>query len=256
MHDAVHVGLVLALFALPVRLGAQQAPEPPPKADRWKVSAELSYTDQSGNKVLRLLTGGLNISHLEKDRFKLESSLQSRYGKSDGEVVARNHYGSLIFDLHPNDPWSPFLYANAERDPFKRLDLRLSSGAGAKYTPYRADKGGGELSLSLALLHSYEDLRPSDREPFPDSRNRARWSLRFRGGEEIRSGINVQQTSFFQPTWGEMADYLLRSQTGMKVLLTERLALSVEYQLNRNSRPPVGVEPEDRLFKTGLIIDF
>ena len=53
-----------------------------------------------------------------------------------------------------------------------------------------------------------------------------------------------------------MADYLLRSETEAKVLLTERLALSLGYQLNRTARPPEGVEPDDRLFKTGLIIDF
>jgi putative salt-induced outer membrane protein YdiY len=53
-----------------------------------------------------------------------------------------------------------------------------------------------------------------------------------------------------------MADYLLRSDTGLKVMLTERLALSVDYQLKRDARPPVGVEPDDRLLTTGLIIDF
>jgi hypothetical protein len=40
------------------------------------------------------------------------------------------------------------------------------------------------------------------------------------------------------------------------VLLTRRLALSVGYQLSRNNRPPDGVEPDDRLLKTGFIIDF
>src|SRR5690606_1474453 len=101
-------------------------------ADRWKISAEMSFTDQSGNKVLRLLTGGLRLSHLEESEFKLDASLQSRYGKSDGEVVARNHYASVSFDHHPQNPWSPFVSLEAERDEFKRLDLRLSGGAGAK----------------------------------------------------------------------------------------------------------------------------
>jgi putative salt-induced outer membrane protein YdiY len=53
-----------------------------------------------------------------------------------------------------------------------------------------------------------------------------------------------------------MADYLLRSDTGVRVLLTERLAFSVEYQIKRDSRPPAGIAPNDRLLTTGLIIDF
>jgi putative salt-induced outer membrane protein YdiY len=84
----------------------------------------------------------------------------------------------------------------------------------------------------------------------------ARWSLRGRTSHEIRDGVTVRHTIFYQPIWGNLADYLLRSDTGLKVLLTERLALSVEYQLKRDARPPDEVEPNDRLLTTGIIIDF
>lgn len=228
--------------------------ERPP--DRWKVSAEFSYTDQSGNKVLRLLSGGLSVSHREKEAFELEGSVESRYGRSGGEVVARNDFGSLSVDLQPNRSWSPFLFFTAERDPLKRLAARFNGGAGAKYTPYRGG-GNDEVSLSLALLYSYEDVSATEEFPAltPASRS-ARWSLRGRASRELRPGISLQHTSFYQPIVDEVANYLLRSETGAKVLLMERLALSIGYQLNRTSQPPEGVEPEDRLFKTGLIIDF
>ncbi|MQA89592.1 MAG: DUF481 domain-containing protein [Gemmatimonas sp.] len=68
--------------------------------------------------------------------------------------------------------------------------------------------------------------------------------------------FTLQHTTFYQPLWDDVASYLLRSDTGVKILLTERLALSVDYQLTRDARPPQGVEPNDRLFKTGLIIAF
>lgn len=235
---------------------AQEAaapPPPPPAPDRWKAAAELSFTDQSGNRDLRLFTGGFNISHREKEAFELEASVQSRYGRSDGEVVARNDFGSLSFDLHPRDVWSPFLFVTGERDPFKRLDLRFHGGAGAKYTPFAT---GNEVSISLALLYSFEDLRGTEADPAPSNRELARWSLRVRGGREIGDAVELRHSTFYQPNWDQMADYLLRSETGAKVLLTERLALSVSYALNRNGRPPEGVAPEDRLLKTGFIIDF
>lgn len=236
---------------LPSPAGAQTAQD----ADRWNLAAELSFTDQSGNRVLRLLTTGFNLSHTQRDEFRLDASVQSRYGKSEGEVVARNHYASLAFDLHPQRSWSPFLFADAERDPFKRLDARVSGGAGAKYTLYRAE-GADELSASLALLYSFENLGATAEEPDLRHRHHARWSLRVRGGREIGDGVSVQHLTFYQPVWDQVADYLLRSETGIKALLTERLALSVEYQFNRTARPPSGVEPDDRLLKTGLIINF
>lgn len=240
------------LAGLPSPVPAQQAPE---DRDRWQVGAEISYTDQSGNNDLRLFTAGLELSHLERDDFRLDASVHSRYGRSEGELVARNHYASLAFDLHPQNDWSPFVFADAERDPFKRLDARLSSGAGAKYTFVHRD-GANEMSASLALLYAFENLARSEAEPDPPDRHRARWSLRLRGGRELRTGMTFQHLTFYQPLWDEVADYLLRSETGFTALLTERLALSVEYQFDRTARPPSDVEPDDRLLKTGLIINF
>jgi Protein of unknown function, DUF481 len=248
---------VVVVAVLALRPGAAAAQEEEESGrDRWKVSAEMSYTDQSGNRVLRLLTGGVKLSHLEQEDFRLEAALQSRYGKSEGEVVARNHYASVSFDLHPLQPWSPFLFADVQRDEFKRLDIRLSGGAGAKYTFYRPEDGSDEVSLSLAVLYSYEDIRATETDPFPRQARLARWSLRARGSREIRPGITLQHVSFYQPVWDRMADYLLRTETEARVLLTERLALSVAYELNRTARPPEGVGPDDRLFRTGFIIDF
>jgi hypothetical protein len=252
---------LLALLAAPLS-GPPEAAAQESRGERWKMSAEFSFTDQSGNRALRLLTGGLNLSHLRRQDFRLDSSLRSRYGRSEGDLVALNHQGTLALDLQPTATWSPFLFMDAERDELKRLDLRLSTGAGAKHTFRRTETGTGETSLSLALLHAYERIGPADAAAgaLPVDRveitHAARWSLRGRTSHELRDGVTFRHTTFYQPVWDELADYLLRSDTGFKILLTERLALSIEYQLKRNARPPAGIEPTDRLLTTGLIIDF
>jgi hypothetical protein len=229
--------------------------------DPWRVSAEFSLTDQSGNRQLRLLTGGLNATHLQRESFRFDAGFRSRYGRSEGELVALNHQGSLAFDLRPRSTWSPFVLFDAERDQFRRLGLRLSSGAGAKYTLHRAEEGPDEASISLALLHAYERIqRDATGDPEVDAAplrtHTARWSLRARTTRQVREGVTFRHTTFYQPVWDQVADYLLRSDTSIRVLLTERLALSVEYQLKRDARPPEGVAPNDRLLTTGLIIDF
>jgi hypothetical protein len=243
--------LVLAHLAAPP-VDAQVAEN----SDRWKISAELSYTDQSGTRDLRLFTGGLKLSHLQKEAFQLDASLQSRYGKSERDVIARNHYGALAFDLQPQSTWSPFLFADAENDPIKRLQLRTAGGAGAKYTPVRGPSGESEASVSLALLASYQKLLPTVDDPEPGTQGLARWSLRVRGRREVQPGTSVSHVTFYQPVWDELADYLLRSESAIKVLLMERLALSVAYELSRTSLPPAGVAPGDRILKTGIIINF
>ncbi len=250
------------VVSTPLNAQAEGQTRPP---DRWKVSAELSFTDQSGNRVLRLLTGGFSVSHLQRDRYRLDGSIQSRYGRAEGELVTLSHTASFAFDFRPNSPWSPFMFADAERDEFKRLDMRLSTGAGAKHTFRRSADGSLETSLSAALLHSFEQTAPRFRtspqspllpKPSPSRSHSARWSFRGRTSHQLRDGITLRHTTMYQPVWGELADYLLRSDTGLKILLTERLALSIDYQFKRDSRPPEDVGPNDRLLTTGLIIDF
>jgi putative salt-induced outer membrane protein YdiY len=249
--------LVLLLLLGAAAIGtasAQQNPDGPPPR-RWKASAELSYTDQSGNRTLRVLTGGFKASHLQKDLFRLDANLQSRYGEGDEGVLARNHYGSLAFDLRPAQRLSPFVFVDAEHDRFRRLDLRLSSGAGARYVVYRVPDSVDEASVSLALLVSHENRIPTASAP-RETRTIGRASLRVKGTQDLPSGVRLQHTSFYQPMVERMADYLLRSETGARVTLVERLALSVVYQYNRTSLPPEGVTPDERLLRTGIIFDF
>jgi hypothetical protein len=271
---------LVALFVLagllgPVRLTAQSVPLPFPdpivpvvvvapqkpaeakkRPDRWKMSAELGLTDQSGNRELRLFTGGLKVSHLQKEAFRLDASVQSRYGKSQGDVVSRNHYATIAFDLHPEHDWSPFLTSDVEHDPFKRLAVRTSTGLGAKYVFYHAPRGGGDASVSAALLASFRRLTEAESDTTSRNQMLARWSLRARGSTQISSGATLSHTTFFQPSWDQMADYLLRSETGLRAKVMSKVSLSVVYELDRTSLPPAGVEPENRILKTGFVIDF
>src|SRR5690606_5597546 len=194
MHVAVHViAGVMLLVAAPTRLLAQEVvkspPIPPaiqpaverparaapapqaqernePRPDLWSFAAEFSFTDQSGNKTLRLLTGGLKFSHRDKERFELDGSIQSRYGQSEGEVVARNYYGSINFSPYKNARIAPSFSVKAERDPFKRLDVRFVGSAGAKVTPYREEGGNGELAFYLMTSYEFQNLQvePGDDE--------------------------------------------------------------------------------------------
>jgi hypothetical protein len=205
---------------------------------------------------MRVLTAGLKATHLQRDRFRFDASLQTRYGEGDEGVIARNHYGTLAMDLRPSRPVSPFLFAEAEHDRFKRIGVRASGGAGAKYTFYHDQASDNEASISLAVLLSHEHLLATAQDPFPDSRTIGRYSLRMRGSQQLPSGVRLQHVSFYQPLLEQWSDYLLRSETGARITLVERLALSVTYEFNRTALPPEGVAPDDRLVRTGIILDF
>jgi hypothetical protein len=232
------------------------APVAPPKPDRWKFGVEFSYVDHSGNKTLRLMTAGLKLSRRAPGAPDIDGNLQSRYGKSSGEVVARNFFGTLSYSPPASAKWAPSFSLTAERDPIKRLDLRFSGGAGARYTPYRTQGTRNELSLSARLAYEFKNLRSAEIPGEAEYSHIARWNTGLKASREIRSGVIAEHQSSFDPAWGEIDDYILRSQTGLRILLSERLALLVEYQLDRNNRPAEGVEPSDRLMRTGITLNF
>lgn len=241
----IAAGLV-ALTAFSATATAQ-APEEQP--NRWSTEAGLALQSSGGNESLTVFTTNLGLSHLRTDVFELSLDTRFRYGESEGERVAENLHGEANFDLWPEATWSPFLFATAEQDPIKRLDARFNGGAGAKRTFWQ--NGWSEVSLSGAVLYSYENLE------VPDSlgtgvTQTARWSWRVRGRKEIGASSRLEQTVFFQPAWNDLDDYQLESTTAVRVALSERLSYTTTILYQRDNTPAPDVKPDDYSISVGL----
>lgn len=241
------VALVQMGAAGPVARGlGAQAPE-----DRWSGEVGLSVNGSGGNESLTVITSEVGLSHLQTDRYELSFRGRARYGRSEGVEVARNLRGSLIADFRPAERWSPFVFASAEHDRFRRLDLRLNSGAGVKHTFWREE--WSEVSLSGALLYSFEDVA------LPDTvgsgvTHTARWSWRARGRRQVRQGTRLEQVVFFQPAWDRIGDYLLEARTSGRVALSQSLALTTGFLYQRDSTPAPDVVPDDWSITIGLSV--
>jgi putative salt-induced outer membrane protein len=242
--------IAFAGLARPAPALAQAQPQ---EVDRWQGTAEFTLTDASGNQDLRVLTTAFMVRHRIPDLLGLELRLQARYGSSEGERVAESYRGSLNLDLLPAGRWSPFVHSTAEHDPFRRLDVRINSGAGARYRLYRAGNRG-EAAVSLAMLHSYESLMATTSSPGSQTEF-ARWSFQLTGRQQFGNGVTVTHSTHYQPVYDELGDYLLNIDTGLKVLLTRRVALSISHEFDRDSTPAAGVQRDDRLFKTGVLFE-
>lgn len=225
---------------------AAQDPEEPP---RWNAEAGLSVNSSGGNEELTVITTELGLTHLRTQIFEFGVDTRLRYGRSEGEEVARNLRGNTNFDLWPEAAWSPFLFGTAEQDPFKRLQARLNGGVGLKRTFWQED--WNEVSLSGAVLYSFENLE------VPDSlgdgiTQTARWSWRLRGRQEIGEGSRLEQVFFFQPAWDDFEDYQFESATSARVSLSERLAFTATFLYQRDNTPAPEVEPDDYSLAIGL----
>lgn len=244
--------ILIPLAILLAAPASAQEPAAESKPDSWAATVDLAFSGASGNDRTVLLTSGFTISHLKTERFELELSGSVRYGRSEGHEVARNLKTGIKLDLIPNATWSPFFMINAERDPFRKLDLRSSSGAGVKYTFLRS--AAGTMSISAAVLHSYENFTTDPDLPL-EPRQAARWSWRFKGNRDFGERVRIENVTFYQPVWNRGSEYLLSMESSLRVPMTQRISLTLSHNYDRDSMAPAGVYKDDHLVKAGLTIE-
>jgi len=242
-----------AAQAAPTTSVQDAPPAKPPAPDRWRVVLDLAFSGSSGNQDLSVLTTGARITHLVKEDFELEANAQLRYGRSEGEEVARNVRGGLTLEIFPKARWSPFISTTLENDPFRKLDLRANGGAGAEFVLVKAPRTNVEFSMGA--LYSYEDYAG---EPGSAALKRfqetALWSLRLRGQQQFQSGFRLEHNTHYQPRWNVSSDYNLMTDTSARIMLNDRIAFTFGFRFERDSTPRQGVERDDRLTRAGVTI--
>jgi hypothetical protein len=251
----------------PVPLPADTAPQAPPVAapqapppmqqqaepaeDRWAAALDLGFASSSGNSDLTSLTTAVRMKHLQTNLFKLEWSVAFRYGESQGEVVARNLQSNLDFDDGPAARVAPFVFASAERDRFRKLDLWARTGSGVKYTFYR--DAPGEASVRVAAQYSRENFTSN---AGLDPRTNGAWNMELRGNRELGSVVKVENITTFTPVFDDFADHNVDVSSKVSSRIFRHLALTLTHSYSYDSTPAADVERTDQRFQAGLTIDF
>ncbi|MEN8375547.1 MAG: DUF481 domain-containing protein [Gemmatimonadota bacterium] len=250
---AACVSVLLSVGWHATQVVAQEAEEGP---DRYKTVLDLAFTTTSGNQSVTLLTSDLGFTHLDPTAYRLEAKAGARFGRSDGETVAENYKGQLDFAFTPDADWSPFLFAELEHDPFRRLDVRSNSGGGARLRFWKSDRG--EASISGAVLYSYENFAPESGASelrFVATEQHARLSWRGRIERDLSENVALEHTTFYQPVWDAFDDYLLDALTTVRVRVNSAIALTTAFRYLRDATPPSGVGRDDRLLTAGVSIE-
>ena len=245
-------GAVMALLIAAAGAGAQEAGEAgSPAPDRWGFELNVALTSTSGNDQISVLVTDAKISHLQTEALKLDWAGRIRYGRSAGEEVAQNMQTSMTVELRPKARWSPFVFGQGEKDPFKRLDLRTSSGAGVRYRVARGD--GGELTVSGAALHSYENLEvPATDEVSQEFTHNARWRWIGEGRYELGELVDASHRTYYEPVWDRGRDYLMEVQNTVRFKVNTHLTFRVAHVFQRDSSPPLEVEENDYMLTLGV----
>ncbi len=243
--------LSLALAVAPALLHAQEAGE---AKDHWSVHAELGFNGAAGNSSFSILRTGLRAVHLETGVAEFEASGLLRYGRSDGKVIADDRKASVKLDVWPETRLSPFAFADVSADEIRRLDLRFSGGAGAKWTFWTG--GPGKASVRAAALYDYQNFSEAAASRAAPSESLARWSVRSKLERRLSATASFEHVAFWQPVWDDAGDYLLDVTHSLSTRLQSRFTLALEHQFLRDASPPPGVETSDQRFSVVLKMAF
>jgi hypothetical protein len=212
--------------ASPAAGGVAEAGAPAPGTWAWERSLELAGNYLYGNNEQAVFSTRGSVA---RRNARWEMRLDGRFlvgasNRAGDRVMDRRSWliGANV-DYRPNDLWSEFFLASAERSFELRVDHRVTAGAGVKYvidcdTIYRLD-------MSVALLGEANALpQPVAGQPgaAPIVRNElARLSGRLRYRNQFTDRLNFDVVTWYRPELAALDRFLASGTVG------------VQYQVNR-----------------------
>ena len=244
-----------ALATLASPAGAQVDVQPlsreePPEGTSGTLTANL--TAQTGNtdfaqlglsgrvfkvdgQVTTMLVGNGGLGFLGRSRFA-----------SSGLFHFRKTYRSSTWI------W-PEWYAQANYDRSQLLKFRTIAGAGAR-TPVSAGRWG-EVGAGMSIMVEDERLELPDTASHPAHTTAVRAST-FLSFRLVASQVLVTSTSYVQPRFDDMGDVRVLHDLSVATPVTDRLAMTVSFDMRYDSGPPDGLAALDARLRTGLTFQY
>lgn len=222
-------------------------------AAQWKTTGEFSFTDVSGNRSLSLLTARAGFGRHGGDDLDLTATLGVRYGRSSGDVAVEDYATGGEMRFRPTGVVSPFVNVSGTRDDIRNIAVRLAVAAGADLNlVHESDR---TIAVGLALLQDYESHQGTDSTPASPATSLTRFNLRVTGKLPLRPGVSIVHRSTVEPVAGDLGDYLLTSETGLRVQVAGSAAVQTTWRFNRDTSPPDGVQfRNDRTLTVGIVL--
>jgi putative salt-induced outer membrane protein YdiY len=222
-------------------------------AAHWKTTGEFSFTDVAGNRSLSLLTARAGFGRTGGGELDMTATIGVRYGRSSGDVAVEDFATGGELRFLPKGTISPFVNASGTRDDIRRIAVRVAVAAGADLN--LVSETNRSVSVGVALLQDYEAHQGTDTTAASPATSLTRFNFRVTGKLPLRPGVSIVHRSTMEPVADDLGDYLLTSETGLRVQVAGSAAIQTTYRFNRDTSPPEGVQfRNDRTLTVGILI--
>lgn len=225
---------------LPASINAPAMPgaDAPSVETRGRLQFSASIT--SGNTETEAYRGDAEIG-VRTRQSRYTFGAEAHYAKDQGEASQDETFGYVRYDHFLDENWYLNSNTSAARDEFKDLRLRLTLGLGVGYQA--RETAQERLAIEAGMSYVHEDWY-NDTQTHPAARLAVDLERVLLAAADLR---------IFHRSEGLIAlnnteDLLIRSRTGLRFPVLDRITGSIQVNLDYNHRPAPGNRSTDTAY--------
>ncbi|WP_069471251.1 DUF481 domain-containing protein [Candidatus Marithrix sp. Canyon 246] len=211
----------------------------------WKGEGEFGFTQTSGNTDTQNIIGKLGINYL-KQSWEHQFNIASLRAEDSNKLTAES-YG---LKFQSNYKWSETQYwfnrIKYEDDRFSGYDYQTSISTGYGFNVFKTKMTSLSLDIGIGFRQS-QLIGATDAEQEPIAVAKIDYSKKI--------GSHTTFTQDFSIDAGS-ENIHSEANTGLKVSITDTIAMKFSYSLKNNSEVPANVEKTDGITAVTLVYGF
>jgi len=230
---------------------------PPPPQGVWLGKGQLGFLASQGNTDASSANAAIDMGLLE-DPWEHKFHLEGLYGKSAGIVAAERWLANWQSNYDFSADVFGFGALRYAHDLFSGFQYQASETAGVGYKLINSN----DTKLSAQLGVGYRELKPEDLTTEPDG-STERTPLASDNGVILTAGLDYTQaltstTSLSNKLLVEAGsgDTLITDGLALTIKMSTKLALSLGYSLQDNTKPPDGLKKINSVETANLVFAF
>jgi hypothetical protein len=188
---------------------------------------------ESGQRALNLgLNGGVQFID-GRDRWFFINDLA--FSQVEANEFLNTGFQHLRYNYRADSLWTGEAFAQAQYNKPLQLDLRLTLGAGPRFTALNSEKWRVHVGTALMLEDEYD----TDDAHLFQGRNSSYVSATFK----FSALASLTSVVYYQPKVFDASDFRVAVEGGLLINVTKRMTLEGRLNLLKDSSPPLGVQP-------------
>ena len=238
------LGLVL-VAAVPRSVAWAQEDAPPPVA----FTGDLGFVNTAGNSEVTTLNLGERLTYRTAG-WVLGEFFNVIYGETDGKESTSLWKAGVRVDREITLRLAAFGLGGWERNKFAGISRRFEEALGLAYKVLTGGKSQLGFEAGVSLNQQRSTLAGVADDNFVAGRAAGRYRYNF------SESAFLTQLLEFLPNLEESDDYRLNSETALVAALSKQMALKLGYVVRFDNLPEPGFKKTDRLFTSGIQVNF